>query len=163
MYEIYSFCMWSLFIKVKRNKFKNINIYKIYIIIRNMVDIEHSGREEHRQSFTIFGEPVIKTKCQRNAFITAITGGIICGLISFLITSNSKKSTRIGVASYGAIGISCAIYCAVDEINTRNELKKLMHLMYETSKSDNTSNKNKKLVDVWNIFESVWNFYKICK
>lgn len=118
-----------------------------------MVDIEHSGKEEHRQSFTIFGEPVIKTKCQRNAFITAITGGIICGLISFLITSNSRKSTRIGMASYGVIGISYAIYCAVDEINTRNEIKKLRHLMYETSKSDNTS--NKKLVDAWNTFESV--------
>lgn len=111
-----------------------------------MADVEHSGREGHRQSFTIFGEPVIKTKCQRNAFITAITGGIICGLISFLITSNSRKSTRIGMASYGAIGISYAIYCAVDEINTRNELKKLRHLLYETSKSDNTN--NKKLVDV---------------
>ncbi|CAL7935009.1 unnamed protein product [Xylocopa violacea] len=82
-------------------------------------------------SFTIFGEPVIKTRCQRNALISAISGGIFTGLLSFLFTSNAQKSTNIGVFGFGVIGIIYSCYCAYDEIETRKAVRAIRKAMYE--------------------------------
>ncbi|XP_073967709.1 cytochrome c oxidase assembly factor COX20 lethal (3) 87Df [Bombus fervidus] len=105
--------------------------------------------KERRMPFTIFGEPIIKTHCQRNAMISAISGGMVGGLIAFLFTSNPRRSTQIGVITYGVIGITGALYCTYDEIQSRSERREFRKLMYmETHKSqikdtnsvDNVSN-----------------------
>lgn len=86
--------------------------------------------KEKRMPFTIFGEPIIKTHCQRNVMISAISGGMVGGLIAFLFTSNPRMSTRIGVITYGVIGITGALYCTYDEIQSRSERREFRKLMY---------------------------------
>ncbi|KAK1120723.1 hypothetical protein K0M31_010927 [Melipona bicolor] len=95
--------------------------------------METSGNKEQSTPFTFFGEPIIKTRCQRNAMISAISGGIICGLITFLFTSNPRVSTRMGVVGYGVIGITGACYCAYDEMKLRSEAREFRKAMYNTN------------------------------
>lgn len=105
--------------------------------------METSGQnKEQSTSFTLFGEPVIKTRCQRNAMISAISGGIICGLITFLFTSNPRFSTRMGVISYGVIGITGAFYCAYDEIKLRSEAREFRKAMYNTNMKLRNNDRN---------------------
>lgn len=105
--------------------------------------------KEKKMPFTIFGEPIIKTHCQRNVMISAISGGMVGGLIAFLFTSNPRMSTRIGVITYGVIGITGALYCTYDEIQSKGERREFRKLMYietrkhqikDTNSDDNVSN-----------------------
>ncbi|KOC59913.1 Cytochrome c oxidase protein 20 like protein [Habropoda laboriosa] len=99
---------------------------------------EHLENEEQTQSkniITLFGEPIIKTRCQRNAFIYGISGGIVSGLITFLVTSSGKTATRVGVIGYGAISITLACFCTYEELKMRSQARLLKKVMYEMSMS----------------------------
>ncbi|XP_076752850.1 cytochrome c oxidase assembly factor COX20 lethal (3) 87Df [Xylocopa sonorina] len=93
--------------------------------------INNEEQESSSTNITLFGEPIIKTRCQKNALISAISGGIFTGLLGFLFTSNPKKATHIGMVGFGVIGVTYSCYCAYDEINTRKQVRELRQAIYE--------------------------------
>ncbi|XP_017891853.1 cytochrome c oxidase assembly protein COX20, mitochondrial [Ceratina calcarata] len=80
-------------------------------------------KEPPKSTFTIFGDPIVTTNCQRNALLSGISGGIISGLIGFLFTSNPRQATRIGVGSYFVITVTFACYCAYDEYEMKRQTR----------------------------------------
>ncbi|XP_012134916.1 cytochrome c oxidase assembly factor COX20 lethal (3) 87Df [Megachile rotundata] len=105
--------------------------------------MEHSSdtkEETVKVPFTIFGEPVIKTRCQRNAFITGISGGIISGLVGFLVTSQIRKSMNIALGGYITVTFAMACYCTYKEYVIRNQGRMLKALSYQVSKAKKYTN-----------------------
>ncbi|OAD53669.1 hypothetical protein WN48_09636 [Eufriesea mexicana] len=100
-----------------------------------MEDLESAEEQKQKKiPFSILGEPVIKTYCQRNALMSAISGGIICGLVTFLFTSNPSRSTRIGMYSYLGIGCTYAGFCAYEEYTLGKQTRELKKLLYRRSR-----------------------------
>ena len=72
---------------------------------------------------TLFGIPIIQTKCQRDSFLYGIGGGIVSGLVAFLFTSQPKKSTHIAVGGYAVITLCYAFNCCYDDYKMRKEIR----------------------------------------
>ncbi|CAK9814730.1 hypothetical protein ANTQUA_LOCUS8192 [Anthophora quadrimaculata] len=106
---------------------------------------ESEEKTKSNYNFTLFGEPVIKTRCQRNAFMYGICGGIIAGLVGFLLTSSGRNATHAGVISCVAITTCLACKCTYEELQMRRDarlLKKVMHEMSVETKIKDTNSDN---------------------
>ncbi|CAK9821575.1 hypothetical protein ANTRET_LOCUS280 [Anthophora retusa] len=118
-----------------------------------MEHLESKEETKYNYSFTLFGEPVIKTRCQRNAFMYGISGGIIAGLVGFLFTSSGKHATRAGVVSCVAIITCLACKCTYEEIQMRKNARLLKKVICEMSaqtddKGTNSDNSPRKLESI---------------
>lgn len=105
--------------------------------------MEHSNDVEEKnsvKSFTIFGEPIIKTQCQRNTLITSITGGIISGLATFLFTSKIQKSCNIAFGSYFTLTLCMSCYCSYMESQMRKNGRMIKAALYELNKKQHAIN-----------------------
>ncbi|CAK9807314.1 Cytochrome c oxidase assembly protein COX20, mitochondrial [Anthophora plagiata] len=104
--------------------------------------MEKKEETNSNYNFTLFGEPVIKTLCQRDAFMYGICGGVIAGLVGFLFTSSGRKATRTGVLTWIAITTGLACKCTYKELQMRREARLLKKIMYEMSAQPNTKDAN---------------------
>ncbi|XP_029038884.1 cytochrome c oxidase assembly protein COX20, mitochondrial [Osmia bicornis bicornis] len=115
--------------------------------------MEHSNNPQEqnfRQNFTLFGEPIIKTRCQRNALISGISGGILSGLVAFLFTSQPRRSVYIGFGGYLAITFCMTCYCTYDEYSLRKQARLIKKAIYEintSKKGSESSNSSLKVED----------------
>ncbi|XP_025104148.1 cytochrome c oxidase assembly protein COX20, mitochondrial-like [Pomacea canaliculata] len=86
-----------------------------------------------------------KIPCFRRSFLTGIGGGLGIGVGSFLITSNVRRSTNIGVGSYALITMGTWLYCrytfAKEKIRQR-QIKKVIQsrIAYEGTEAEIVSN-----------------------
>lgn len=88
---------------------------------------------------TLFGKPIIQTKCQRDAFLYGIPSGITIGLITFLFTSHVKYSTHVSVGSYVMITLGYSCHCIYNEYKMRKEVKMIKRAMRKAALEEKNS------------------------
>ncbi|XP_055681791.1 cytochrome c oxidase assembly protein COX20, mitochondrial [Lutzomyia longipalpis] len=88
------------------------------------------------RSLVIFGRDVSQIPCFRSSFLYGISGGIAGGFATFLLTSRTRLSSHVGMATFCLTTLSYWSHCRYNWSKTRHEYALLQrgmqeHAMYE--------------------------------
>lgn len=119
------------------------------------MDIDTEGENERSNQLILFGRDVTKIPCFRNSMLYGIYAGVGLGLVTFLVTSRSRRSMEVALGSYMGTTLAYWSYCRYDHVKQKyaiNDLKMLLQqksvTVQETEVSGAKSAEQKgKLVD----------------
>lgn len=85
--------------------------------------------DDERTPIMIFGRDVTTIPCFRESFLYGIGGGVVGGLVTFMLTSKPKLGSHIGFATYLGTTLSYWMYCRINWSRQKLEADKLRELI----------------------------------
>ncbi|CAF0729900.1 unnamed protein product [Didymodactylos carnosus] len=84
-------------------------------------------------------KPMSETLCMKEAFILGIPGSFICGLATFLLTTNRRRVMQVSIISLPLITFTRFQQCRLQKSHERNAAVLLQKLLRAKTLTDGTS------------------------
>lgn len=96
------------------------------------MDIQDDDTEKSKP-LMLFGRDIKKVPCFSQSMLYGIYGGIGFGLLTFLLTSRTKRSIDVAVGSYVCVSLVYWCVCRYDYMQQKNTVRKMQAMLARRS------------------------------